>query len=533
MPRGTQVVPDTPHPEVSRSLISQGWAINWDRYSLWEDIEAMDANDSYVNLALDIHASRATTFEDRPDIRGYLIESDHPKVLGVLQRLHKRLALNGFDLQHNSWQIVRHMVKHGICFLENVVAPGPDGTIAIQRVKMFPRVWEIVINVDEYGLLKQGDPNERQKGVAAYDQIDETGRLLASFYPFQITQFRFGVEQGGIYPRPILASVRRVWKRLRDIEDAMAFARLARAYTKLVHQVLVPLGATPEEISRAVKEYKDNIEGKKIGAWDSGGSNMVEGMRHDPLSVETDFYLATYYTESGDGRISVVAPEISTIEPANPQLQRLADVEYHLNRLISRLNVPRKRLQVMLSRQPFAESSITAEEEEFGYTMRAVQASFRQGLMQLFDLELILHGIDPYETEKGTDPCQRKYRIVQPEISIRSQERRANIEERLARAFSMTAGAGLPVEIAGKKYLELTPDDIERIRGEVREKVEKGLQTGVARPDNGNNGRFTELAELAANVVTDALEGRIERAERVIEDLLERAEGGYQEDGDT
>ena len=51
-------------------------------------------------------------------------------------------------------------------------------------------------------------------------------------------------------------------------EDGLAVARLTRAYPRQVHEVLVPYGASPEQVGEAVDLYKDSIKSETSFAAD-------------------------------------------------------------------------------------------------------------------------------------------------------------------------------------------------------------------------------------------------------------------------
>lgn len=465
---------DVPPPETtdtgyaSRAALALGqiqelWRVYDDRKSVWADIERMDNEDEIVSGSLDVVAGRTTAFYDLDDKDGFFIESPSPEIRSLLTDFTHRTRLD-----EQSWDITRAMSKHGSHFVEPVVVPVGDA-YQIGYVKQFPRAYEITRNEDDFGRIMNGDPAESMKtgarGVAAYDQVNDYRKLLACFYSWQIVHFKYGREQGLTYPIPYFFSARKNWKRLQILEDGMAMARLIRAYTKLAHEVLMPTGLTEKKQQEIVELYKKQITKRDISGWDSGNSKALD-VSDSPYSVDTDFFLPAYYQLDDAGRMNKISSELKPLDVSNPQLQNLTDIRYSLNRLISRTKVPAKYLNFDIGQAHFSEQGMGPEEEQFGIELRKIQMAYKHGVRQLCDLELQLHNIPPQE-----------YTIVMPEISIRNQSRRAQVEESYARAGSMWAGAlqnagkTIPWDFIAQNYMRLRGEDLQKFIAQVQDQA--------------------------------------------------------------
>ena len=469
--------------------IQELWKVYDDRKSVWGDIERMDGEDEIVSGSLDVVAGRTTAFHDLDDKDGFYIESPSSEVKQVLTEFTHRTKLD-----QQSWDITRATAKHGSHFVEPVVTPAGD-MFQISYIKQFPRAYEISRNEDAYGRLRDENPvdamKSNTKGIAAYDQMNDYRELIACFYSWQIVHFKYGKEQGLTYPIPYFFSARKNWKRLQILEDGMAMARLIRAYTKLSHEILMPTGLTDKRQKELVDQYKQQIIKRNVSGWDSSNNKILNNVE-SPYSVDTDFFLPAYYTQDDAGRISKISSELKPLDVSNPQLQNLTDIRYSLNRLISRTKVPAKYLNFDIGQARFSEQGMGPEEEQFGIELKKIQMAHKHGVRQLCDLELQLHGIPPQE-----------YTIVMPEISIRNQSRRAQVEESYARAGSMWAGAlqnaGQPVpwDFIAQNYM--------RLRGEELQKFIKQVQAQAAETYDrvGENGvgdcRKIDLSELFAS----------------------------------
>lgn len=472
------------------SRIASLWTTYNTRYDIWKDIENMDNTDEIISGSLDVIADRTTAF-DRDNADGFFIEASDVEVQKILDSMVYR---TGLDFM--SWDIIRAMAKHGSHFCELVVVP--DGNaFKIIRVKQFPRQYEIFRNEDKYGRLLDGDAvvayRDKTPGVAAFDQIAGRAEYVASFFAWQIVHFRYGRMQGLPYPTPYFCSARKNWKRLQLLEDGLAVARLVRAYTKLAHEVLMPVGLPRSEQQKIIDDYRKNISKSRMVSGGAGTTPVFQKI-DAPYFVDTDFFIPAYYSEDSSGRITKISPSVSALDVSNPQLQNLTDIRYSLNRLISRTKVPAKYLNFDIGQPRFSEQGMGPEEEQFGIVLKKVQMSYKLGVRQVCDLELMLHNINPIDA---------KYSIVMPEISIRNQSRRAQIEESYARAGSMwiaallNAGVDIPWDVVGRNFMRLRGEDLQKFISKLHESAQSIYETfgteGAGKNTEMNNSQYEDI----------------------------------------
>lgn len=414
------------------------------RKDVEEAIERMDHEDEIVSTALDAIADCATTFADVSEDREFYIECEDSKAMECLDAMATETRL-----YYRSWDIVRTMVEKGNHFCQNVIGNGENG-MGVVAVKQFPHSYQIVKNVDSGGDLLMGDPVEAMRnktmGVAPYDQIiDYT--LVACFYEFQITHFMYGVTKGGVYAKPILQSAIRNWTRLQAAEDSVAIARITRAYDHLVHNVPIPIDATPAEKMEYLRQYKEMMTRVDVADWDSSHSYTAFESTLNPKTVATEYILPRLFTPQGD----IIDGSVTSVGGENPHITNLDDLDRSLNRILCALKVPAKYLNYDIGQRHFVDTGDKERDEQYGRVLRRVQKAYKNGLYSIFDLHLILNGFNPNEVE---------YSIIMPPIAIRAEEREANIENQRAQTATYWRSVMVPNEIIWRRVLRLSPEDI-------------------------------------------------------------------------
>ena len=449
-------------PSIATRLVDN-WKVYYDRKNVWNDLEQMDLNDEIISKSLDIIAERCTVFKDPIYERGFYIESEDERVEDVLNAMCERT-----DLKKNAKDITRYMCHHGVSPVE--IVPGYLGTdLGVVRVIQYPYAYQFYKNIDAHGRLATGDPTKKEGGTAPYEQRGEAGKLLAAFYSWQLVFFEYGYKGGMVYPRPYLSPARKTWKRLHNLEDAMVVARMIRAYVKLIHQVMVPMGATPLEVEETVKRYKDSANKKLMVSYNSSDSSTIYDKVDNPLSATTDFFTPMYVDmETGKS----VGGDVKAVEGANLQLSNLRDMEWHHNRIIACTKVPPKYLPWDLGKARFADGSFDPEEEQFQVTLQDIQLQFAEGIKDICTVELLLAGL----------PVNSKYRVIQPHVSMRNRRHEAQTEESFARAAVMLHGLGLDTHYILNKFWQMTPDEQKALQAAISNQIPVA-QSGTITPE--------------------------------------------------
>jgi hypothetical protein len=352
--------------------LSKRFTQSYERTQVHKDMGRMDKDDDIVTFALDAIASRALGYED-PTIDGFTLlleptetgnQTTAKKAQSLVNDLIKRC-----DLRQEGWQILRRAVKYGNEFR----SIGIDWTRpGIAVIKQLPEhtIWP---NIDQQG-----------NRVPGYEQAtDWTGGTVpvVKFDEWEVVHFHFG-ELDGYLGTPLLGSARRNWKRLNLAEDMTAVARLVRAFVKNVHHVPVNKDWDPVRQQRALQDYKDAMTKRNVFGQDTGGLEREPW----PQTVYTDFYIPDDGTSRGG---------VDMLDPTNTQLTNLRDIEHFRDRLITATRVPKRYFPFEGGAPKLSEGGGQSEDKHFACLLMICQMMLKTGYERVFNLELILNGIDP------------------------------------------------------------------------------------------------------------------------------------------
>jgi len=417
------------------------WGRFYQRKALWRDLELMDKDDAIIARGLDFISRVSTQFVEGEKPTGFLVNApeNEETLLAPLVR----------SLQRESFEFVRYMVKQGDMFTEVVV----DESMTVSQLKMFPYSYQIEKNTDEFGRLLNGDPkvamDKRVSGFAAYDQLSDTGQLLAAFNKWQIIQFSFGNKQGLNYAEPHLGPAVSVAKRLRAIEDGLAVARLTRAYPRTVHKIPIPASVNKDEVAKKIKEYKEMAGTDTTVPYDTTSAEFKVASKEAPPAVDTAFFIPRFWLPDG----KTVDGDVTSLEADNPNLQNLEDVYLLIRRLLAAIGVPADFLNLAVGQKSFIDKASPERREAFLYLCCAVQTAYQVGLQWALEFQLLLHGIPPWDAQ---------FEIVMPQLNPNEADVAATIGLKRANTAVMWASIGVPKEIIGGQVLKMSPVEVDK-----------------------------------------------------------------------
>jgi len=469
-----QVVPPTPDPKTAGFHGDPyGWyngslVVPWSRCNgrkkLEEDLVKMDENSPIIARMLDKTADYATSF-DGDDFFGFKVDTaqkdgEQPsavqrQAVEIINQMVARTELSG----RKTWDVTRSMVLKGNVFGEVVIDPDLTGIVAVRQ---FRSSWQIEKHLDDSGNLKSGDPavaksDPKQWDSAAYTQIDETGKVLAAFWPYQIVHWAFGPMGGREYAEPVGGSAVKTYKRFEAGIDSLGVARIIRAWDTNIHVIPMPAGLTPDEVTDKISQYRQQNERDEITAYDSSTGNFESTPRYSPVDVARDLYVPAFYTAEG----KVVPGDIRKLQPSTAALQHLEDLEMQIALLVCAFCVPQEVLGIDIGSKPMVDKTKEEGMEAFSKYVKRLQFNHAEGLKQIFDLELILNGIDPR---------QLLYKIIYPRISPRSAEVDAKILVSKGQTASYWYSMGVPPELIGP-MIGLDTDAVKLWRTELEKKI--------------------------------------------------------------
>jgi len=473
------------------------WEISDGRKEQFEDIQAMDADDGVIARCLDLIAERATIGEGAQHAYWFTVKPSTParegddeddggseserneaaeSAAGILNEMLLRTGLN--DAQR-CWDDTRAVTKFGNWFWEltfglgrepgrvRLYDTGPEDqgkTGYVSRVKAFPYPYQVRCNVDAIAEKRTGRPGKCKPGAAAWEQYDDAGNLIAQWDAYEIVHCVHGNRQGNVYAIPMLDSLRRIWRRLRMKEDSMATARITRAYPRLKHRILVPKGATADEVQRAFDLYQENITSRQQISANDTTNEISTGMHKSPVDVETDFYMVAYYTDDG----KLIAGDVDEIGGDAPHLADLTDIYWDMTRMLTRIGVPMKYLNMYLeSAKPFVDSDNESVDEAFSRLILRLQTNYQTAVWHICMIELLMQGINPMDVADQLAMDMAPVSLVGSHIKSRILNLRAQtaiIWDKL----------GFPDELIGTEVLDLTGTAVKKWTKERETRRQRG-----------------------------------------------------------
>tara|TARA_R110000796_G_scaffold83655_2_gene182866 strand:+ start:3999 stop:5981 length:1983 start_codon:yes stop_codon:yes gene_type:complete len=319
-----------------------------ERYMDFDQMEYMPE----LASSLDIYADEMTTFSALSPMLNIKCRNDEIKaVLNILYH-------NIMNLEHNLFGWCRTMCKYGdlILYLDIDDEMGIQSTISIPLQEM-----------ERLEGLDATNPNYVQY------QWNSAGM---TFENWQVAHFRIlGNDKYAPYGTSVLEPVRRIWRQLTLMEDAMMAYRIVRSSERKVFKIDV--GAIPPQ---EVEQYMQNIVTKlkrhTIVNKDTGRIDL----RYNPMSIEEDYY------------IPVRAGSVTDIQSiaGGQNTTAIDDVKYLRDKMFSGLKIPQSYL-TMGEGATEDKTTLATKDIRFARTIQRLQRSViheleKVGIIHLYTL---------------------------------------------------------------------------------------------------------------------------------------------------
>lgn len=408
---------------------------------LYDDMDEMEATQEIVDRGLDALADCAVNSMDGSQESFEIVWGEN-----VEERVQETVdqMLDDTKLQRKVYTIARSTLKYGNCYLQPEVRLMD---MNITRVMQMP-ARTMRRNEDANGRLLDAPPEKW-----AFEQVNQLREVIARFFPWQIVHLRWDRPGEEKYGRPLFSSARATWKKLKAMEEALILNWLTRAFARLLFMVQVP-GKWEEKAKTAyMHRFRQGLLTKKIA---SGG--QIE----DPLTVVRDIYLTVSHAEAG-GRLYPSQDDVKVLDTSNTGFTNLSPLEWLQDKLIMASRVPRVYLGLKESGTTFAKATQEYEDKQFARVLRRVQSLLSEMVVQVVDLQLILHGFNPREVE---------YSVVWPNPSRTDELERARTQEYEAKADSIWFDLKvIDSEWIARTRLGMDDEEWETLQERMREQV--------------------------------------------------------------
>jgi len=344
-----------------------------ERYIDFDQMEYMPE----LASALDIYADEMTTFSALSPMLNIKCRNDEIKaVLNILYH-------NVMNIEHNLFGWCRTMCKYGdfILYLDIDDEMGIQSTISIPLQE-----------VERLEGLDATNPNYVQY------QWNSAGM---TFENWQIAHFRIlGNDKYSPYGTSVLEPVRRIWRQLTLMEDAMMAYRIVRSSERKVFKIDV--GAIPpQEVEQYMQKIVTQLKRHTIVNKDTGRIDL----RYNPLSIEEDYY------------IPVRAGSVTDIQNlgAGQNTTAIDDIKYLRDKMFSGIKIPQAYLTMGEGAQE-DKTTLATKDIRFARTIQRLQRSVLHELEKIGIIHLYTLGY------RGEDLINFKLALNNPSKIAELQE---------------------------------------------------------------------------------------------------------------
>lgn len=465
----------------------ESFGIDPSRAASYQDYLMMDRESPIISAALDAIADAAVSSSEGEAEDVYTIafpDESNEDAAKIFDELEQRTSIKS-----DTWSVIRTMSLLGDEFSELVIDPSE---MQITEIKGLPPESMIVVP-DDMGRFREDE--------YAYRQHNEHGNVVAEFKPWQIVHYGHKVRRTDTYGRSHLASLRRVYRQLQFIEDAMVINRLLRATMRYVHTVPVG-GMSPAEAKKYVDKYK--AEFIRARRFDPKTGKL--SLHRNPLDEERDFFVPV--GKEATGGVTAIQGQQS--------LDKIADVEFFMKKLFAALRVPPAYLG--FESDTHAKSVITTLDVAFGRVVRRAQVAHSIGQRQVYQTELVL---------KKKPVKDINFQLVYNPVGTVDEVRRWQIELLKAQVAGMlkTQQIVMDDEYLLKKILQVEEEDYKKIMAankkaklEQQKEQEKLLQAQSGQADqNAKHSKEMATHQAALDVASHDVKSKIDKEREVKE----------------
>ena len=375
---------------------------------------------------------------------------------------------------------VKNFLKTGECCWENIIDPNnkEEGIIdfkfipshsfdfaydkeTYEKVGIWVKVLKTktgsTLNYDDGGLASSASvrglgpsvPYNSYTGncyeLGSLNRVDDYTQGDLLFLPWEQVTY---VESGEHSPDdlivyPLIEQARRPYNQLVCTEDSIIIYRLARSPTRLVFNV----GVGMSNNSKAAQQVQQLIRKYNVAKTYNSTTGTTNNTR-DPHTMTESFW----FMKSANGEGTDVTELSSSVD-----MGELPDLEHFQKKLWAALHVPAKRFLEPDSAYVRSNDGIGQDEYRFCKFIIRILSNFSEGIKNSFIVNLQLQG----QLERlNIDESFFDIHFVNP-LSYELFEQGRVLAQRIEMYKSITENEGFSKELAMKKYLNFTDDDVE------------------------------------------------------------------------
>jgi hypothetical protein len=366
---------DETHPPIGRTVYDETTNFSYlypspNRLNRYREYEMMDIYDTYISTALDIYADNATQKDINKKV--IIVKTPDKDIKYILEKL----LYDKIIIEEKIWEIVRGACQYGDSFWEIVFNKNNRGVGYIT-----PLPPQSMVRIESKSHLKGFIQNlaymPRIEGALSYPP--NTQNTIIEIPPAHILHFKIASTVWSYYPygTSMLDKIRRLWRIIRLLEDAMMVYRVTRAPERRVFKIPVPTMMTAEQRDAYMRDVINKFR-KKPFVNQFGELDNIPNI----LPPDEDFFIPV--TPEGSA-------EIDTL-PGASNLSEIDDVKYFRDRLFAALRIPRIYLQDVEGGAENRRQNLAQQDIQFARLIERIQNQILRELYKLCAIELILQG---------------------------------------------------------------------------------------------------------------------------------------------
>lgn len=400
------------------------------RIQLFRDYESMDG-DPILASALDLYSEESALHDEYGQI--IRITSSNDDIKQILHNLFYDILNINFNL--SAW--IRNMCKYGDQFLKLNIQEG------VGIVDVLPlSVYEVV--------RQEGFDEEDPTAVrfihdisgATHATINEENVL----FDHEVAHFRLLTDSNYLpYGKAILENVRRAWKQLKLMEDAMMIHRIVRAPERRIYKVDVG-NIAPKDVEGYMQKLMQKTKKTPLIDLNTGEYNLKFNIQN----LLEEFYLPVRGSDSGT--------EIDNLPGLD--WQATDDIEYLQKKVFAGLRIPRAFLGY--EEDTSGKATLAQEDLRFARSVSKVQRIVVSELTKIAIIHLFANGYTDADLVNFTLELTQSSTIYEQEM-IRIWQEKIRLGE------DAKNGKLLSTTWVYKNVFKMTEDEIEELREQIVE----------------------------------------------------------------
>lgn len=347
--------------------------VSYKRSEVYDDMDRMD--DEIMARALDMETDDATQIDRRKRKAVWITASDRKKV-EVLDKMFNRI-----QLEQRIWLWTRETNKYGDHFVRLSIDPD-KGIMGVQDTQHPKKM----VRLEKFGklsgfLLLDPQSNPEMQPHYPHEWIHFRNlryRIKDDLLPMDFYK-KWDIDANARYGSPSLIKARRAEKQLRLAEDSLVLGRMAKSQYTQIHYVTVGDSGAKEQ-RNIVDNYEKLFTKEKNVDYNKDKMNST----FSPMAYADRVFVPVRSQQKGESRVQEVGGDLD--------ITSIADIDMLNNKRFGAMGIPK---EYMSFESNLGFNTLMQLDPRYARKITTYQQNMRIGLIQMCQIELFIHGLDP------------------------------------------------------------------------------------------------------------------------------------------